>query len=152
MRPPSIVISSLPPLLNSNTPNIWPDANSFVAPRNVSRTATVLRHPSPNKTKQHNMPMASRKPLCLRRGRFLTVPPDQTFSLSPSEGERVGERGPFARFWWYGQEAPPFLLSHSPILRHPRGNPGKHFGLSPGERTWIAPIVNFAPACEKGGT
>src|SRR5437764_15112280 len=34
------------------------------------------------------------------------VPPDQTFSLSPSEGERVGERGPFARFWWYRQDAP----------------------------------------------
>ena len=24
----------------------------------------------------------------------------------PSEGERVGERGPFARFWWYRQDAP----------------------------------------------
>ena len=24
----------------------------------------------------------------------------------PSEGERVGVRGPFARFWWYRQDAP----------------------------------------------
>src|SRR5437868_221349 len=51
-----------------------------------------------------NVPAIFRNPE--EDGRILTVPPDQTFSLSPSEGERVGERGPFARFWWYRQVAP----------------------------------------------
>jgi hypothetical protein len=34
--------------------------------------------------------------------------PPTAFSLSPSEGERVGERGPFAPFWWYHQDEPDF--------------------------------------------
>jgi len=35
----------------------------------------------------------------------LALPPAAAFSLSPSEGERVGVRGPFARFWWYRRDA-----------------------------------------------
>jgi len=35
----------------------------------------------------------------------LALPPAAAFSLSPSERERVGVRGPFARFWWYRRDA-----------------------------------------------